>query len=94
MAALLFNCNLLRCETVPQFFMDYDRDIFLEVHMDDLHGAGTEWALASLKEELDKVVQFKVWTVHGPGSTYEHLTCTRTLHHGFTETERKPKYLQ
>ena len=80
MAALLLDCKLLRCEVAPQLFMEYHRGIFLEVHMDDLHGTGTERALANLKEELDKVAQFKVCAVHEPGSTYDRLEHSRTMH--------------
>ena len=62
--------------------------------MDDIHATGTEKASASLKVELDKTVQFKVWEVHAPGATYEHLKRIRTLKHGITEIECNPKYLQ
>jgi hypothetical protein len=56
MEALLLDCNSLRCDVDPQFFVYYARDICLEVHVGDLRGAGTERALASLREELDEVV--------------------------------------
>ena len=67
MAALLIECNLVRCEVAPQFFMDYERDIFIEVHMDDLHGTGTERAIAALKKELEATVQFKILGDSWPG---------------------------
>ena len=67
MVALLSECNLVRCEVAPQFFMDYERDIFVEVHMDDLHGTGTERAIAALKKELEATLpRFGRLTARGP----------------------------
>ena len=93
-ALLCDHCNMCRCEVAPQFFMDYDRDIFIEVHMDDFHGSGSERAIADLKKDLEGTVQFKVWEVHGAGAKYEHLKRLRTLSEGMTEIECNPKYLQ
>jgi hypothetical protein len=85
----------VRCEVAPEFFIDdYDRDIFVEVHMDYLHGAGAEHAIATLKEKLKTTVQFKVWEARGPGSTYERLKRICTLRDGLTRIVRIPKYLQ
>ncbi len=73
MAGVLGKANVLRHEVAPQFFVDHDRAIFLEGHADELHGAVTETAIKQLTAEFGESMQFKEWTVRGPGFTYEHL---------------------
>ena len=40
MAERLEEQSFDRCHAAPQFFANYELDVFVEVHMDDLHGTG------------------------------------------------------
>ena len=45
MAQRLEEQSFERCDAAPQFFANYELDVFVEVHMDDLHGTGPTLAL-------------------------------------------------
>ena len=45
MADCLEEQSFDRCDAAPQFLTNYELDVFIEVHMDDLHGSGPRLAL-------------------------------------------------
>ena len=51
-----------RCEAAPQFFANYELDVLIEVHMDDLHGTGPKLALDVLQTNLSQTIRFIEWT--------------------------------
>ena len=52
-----------RCDAAPQIFATFELDVFIEVHMDDLHGTGPRPALNLVQTNLSQKVRFKIWTV-------------------------------
>ena len=83
-----------RCDAVPQSFAHYELDVFLEVHMDDLHGTGPRIALEVVQNKSSQKIRFKIWTVCEVCMKYEYLERERVLHNGKTEITPNPKYLR
>ena len=71
-----------RCDAAPQFLAIYELDVFMEAHMDDLHGTGPKPALDRVQTNLSQKVHFKVWTVHemawGTNTSNVSECCTTT----------------
>ena len=67
----LVHYGLLRCPTNPNYFVG--KGIFMEVHMDDVHGAGEKKCLKDLASFLEKEFDLK-WQIHdADDADYEHL---------------------
>ena len=55
------------CDADPQPFANDELDVFIEVHMDDLHGIGPRPALDLVQTNLSQKIRFKIWTVNEVG---------------------------
>ena len=69
----------------PQFFANYELDVFSEVHTDDHHGTGLGPALDLDQASLSQRIRIKIWTVNEVGMRYEHLKRERVLYNDKTE---------
>ena len=69
------------CEAAPQFLANYELDVSVEVHMDDLHGIGPKLALELVRINFG----LKVRTVYEMGMRYEHLKRERVSQEDRTE---------
>ena len=67
-----------RCVSAPQFFRNPERQVGLEVHMDDVHGFGPDPQVQTFKEDLAAHIWFRDGSVH---------------HNGAVTIESNPKYL-
>ena len=56
-----------RCDAVPQFFANYELEVSIEVHMDDLHGTGPRLALDVTQTNFSQKFPFKIQTVYEVG---------------------------
>ena len=52
MAERLEEHSFYMCDAAPQFFANYELDVFIEVHMDDLHGTRPRPALDLVQTNL------------------------------------------
>ena len=77
-----------------QFSSNYELDVFIEVHMDDLHGTGPRPALEQIQAKLSPKILFKIWTVNEVGTRYEHLMRDRLLHNERTEIMANAQHLR
>ena len=58
-----------RCDAAPQLFANCELDVFIEVHMDDLHGTRPRLALEQMsKQTSHRKSVFKIWTVNEVGT--------------------------
>ena len=64
MAERLEEQSFDRCDAAPQFFANYELDVSIEVHMDELHGAGPRLAVDLVHTNLSHKIRFKIWTVY------------------------------
>ena len=48
-----------RCDAAPQFFANYELDVFIDFHMDDLRGTGRRLAMDLVQTNLSRKVRFK-----------------------------------
>ena len=74
LAAILFdNLGFFRCVAAPQFHWNTERGIALELHMDDIHGAGDVECQKQFINDLSREIEGK----GGDGcilrQPYEHL---------------------
>ena len=75
------------CGAAPQFFANYELDVFIAVHRDDLHGTGPRPALDLVQTNLSQKIRFKIWTEYEVGmntntsSVSECCTMTRLRSH-------------
>ena len=53
-----------RCDAAPQFLAIYELDVFVKVHMDDLHGTGPRLALDLVQTKRSQKIRFIIWTVY------------------------------
>ena len=69
-----------RCDAAPQFFANYELDVFIEVHMDDLHGTGPRPALDLIQTNFSQKMLVKIWTVNEVGVRTSSVSecCTMT----------------
>ena len=85
-----------RCDAAPQFFANYELDVFIQVHKDDLHGTGPRLALEQIQANLSQRIPCSIWTVTEVGTRYEHLERERVLDNHRTElvpNEKKQRVL-
>ena len=94
MAECLEEQSFDRCDAAPQFLANYELDVFIEVHMGDLHGSGPRLALDLVQTNLSQTIRFKIWTVNEVGMRYEHLKCERVLYNDRTEIVLDEKILE
>eukprot|EP00975_Prorocentrum_lima_P067086 12912954-Prorocentrum_lima.AAC.1 len=66
------------CIIAPQFFFHDEKQIMLELHMDDVHSVGPQEELLAFQDALKLHAHFKGGDVHDLGETYEHLKRLRT----------------
>ena len=83
-----------RCDAAPQFFANYELDVSIEVHMDELHGIGPRLAVDLVHTNLSHKIRFTIWTVYEVDMKYEHFQRERVLHNDKTEITPNPKYLR
>ena len=62
-----------RCVSAPEFFWNPDRQVEMEVHMDDVHGFGPDPQVEKFKEDLAAHIWFRDGGVHHEGAEYDHL---------------------
>jgi hypothetical protein len=92
-ASTLLGLGFLRCEAAPQFFWCPGRGIAVEVHMDDMHGAGLPEAIESFRNELKPLVKFKGGEPKSVGDKYMHLKRVRERFADRVEITPNDKYL-
>ena len=80
MAERLEEQSFDRCDAAPQFFANYELDVFIEVHMDDLHGTGPRLALDLVQTNFSQKIR--------------RVERVRVLHTDRTEIVPNPKYLR
>ena len=73
------------CDAALPFFTNYELDILIEVHMDDLHGTRLGAALDLVQANPSQKIRFKTWRVKAVGMRYEHFKRERVLHNDRTE---------
>ena len=66
-------------EAAPQFFRHKERQISVEVHMDDLHGCGPKASAEWMLEQLRVMLDLKKASTFKSGDTYSHLKRERHL---------------
>ncbi len=71
MADFLEEAGCIRCEPSPHFLYHEERRVAIEVHMDDMHGAGPPKGIDKLHKEVK--VKFREWTVMSVGDSYMPL---------------------
>ena len=49
----------MRCVSAPQFFRNPDRQVGMEVHMDDVHGLGPDPQVEKFREDLAAHIWFR-----------------------------------
>eukprot|EP00971_Amphidinium_carterae_P197342 3917089-Amphidinium_carterae.1 len=72
-AELLMSFGFLRCDVAPQFFYDPTNSLYLEVHIDDVHGCGRDADVEVLVELLREYVSLKFSGMVESGKEYCHL---------------------
>ena len=80
-----------KCDAAQKIFANYELDVFVEVHMDGLHGTGPRLALDLVQTNPSQKIRFNIWTVNEVGMRYEHLKRERVLHKDKTQTTPNPK---
>eukprot|EP00971_Amphidinium_carterae_P309332 6147173-Amphidinium_carterae.1 len=91
-AEQLENIGLERCEVAPHFFAERQKQIFLEVHMDDVHGTAPGDTITELFKEIGNLVQIKP-EVTKLGEVYWHLKRPRLRTEKGTWVGNNPKYV-
>ena len=51
-SGLVDKLGFTRCVSAPQFFWNPDRQVWMEVHMDDVHGFGPDPQVEKFNEDL------------------------------------------
>ena len=69
-----------RCDAAPQIFANYELDVFIELHMDDLQGTGPRPALDLVQANISQKIRSKMWTVNEVGMRYRRVKRERVLH--------------
>ncbi len=78
-AAQLARAGFVRCDAAPQFFYHVGWRLAIEVHTDDLHGAGPPPGMQRLTDVLSETVKSTEWSVMISGGSYMHLKRLREL---------------
>ena len=89
-SAVVDKLGFTRCVSAPQFFWNPERQVGMEVHMDDVHGFGPDPQVQKFKEDLAAHIWFRDGGVHHDGAEYDHLKRFRKKLNGI---ESNPKYL-
>ena len=71
-------------------FANSELDVFIEVHLDDLHALDRDQRWTWSKPTSHRTSFFKIWTVHEVGMRYEHVNHERVLHNSRTEVVLNP----
>ena len=87
-SALVDKLGFTRCVSAQQFFWSPDRQVAMEVHMDDVHGFGPDPQVEKFKD-----IWFRDGGVHHEGAEYDHLKRFRKRFNGVMTIESNPKYL-
>ena len=74
-------------------FWNPERQVGMEVHMDDVHGFGPDPQVQKFKEDLAAHIWFRDGGVHHDGAEYDHMKRFRKKLHGAVTIESNPKYL-
>ena len=82
-----------KCASAPQFCWSAERQVGMEVHMDDVHGFGTDPQVEKFMEDLAVHIRFRDGGVHHDGSEYDHLKRFHKKFNGVTTIASNPKYL-
>ena len=94
-AVILVNkLGFVRCTTAPQFYCSSERMVALELHMDDIHGAGTASGRENFVKDLALEINFKGGDRCETGKPYEHLLRLRLPMTGETRIQPNPKHLE
>ena len=72
-SAIVDKLGFTRCVSAPQFFWNPDRQVGMEVHMDDVHGFGPDSQMEKFKEDLAAHIWFRDGGVHREGAEYDYL---------------------
>ena len=70
-----------------------DRQVEMEVYMDDVHGFGPDPQVEKFKEDLAAHVWFRDGGVHREGAEYDHLKSFRKRLNGAMTIASNPKYI-
>ena len=93
-SALVDKLGFTRCVSAPQFFWNPDRQVVMEVHMDDVHALfWPDIQVEKFKEDLAAHIWFRDGGVHHEGAGYDHLKTFRKRFSGVMTIESNPKYL-
>ena len=90
-SALVDKLGFTRCVSAPQFFWNPDRQVGMEVHMDDVHGFGPDPQVEKFKEKFAAHIWFRDGGVHHEGAEYDHLKRFRKRLNGAMTIESNPK---
>ena len=72
-SALVDKLGFTRCVSAPQFFWNPDRQVGMEVHMDDVHGFVPDPQVEKFKEGFAAHIWFRDGGVHREIAEYDHL---------------------
>jgi hypothetical protein len=85
--------NYENCPGLPQFYLDRQRKVLLELHMDDIHGTGPTEVLKAAIEEMRTTFDLKATEVITAGR-YSHLKRERLrLENGDVMIRPSVKYI-
>ena len=71
-SSLVDKLGFTRCVSAPQFFWNPDRQVGMEVRMDDVHGFGLDPQVEKIKEDLPKTCPRPVFLPARKGSRLEN----------------------
>ena len=92
-SALVDKLGFTRCVSAPQFFWNPDRQVEMEVHMDDVDGFGPDAQVEKFKGDFAAQTWFRDGGVHREGAECDHLKRFRKRLNGVMTIESNPKYL-
>ena len=79
--------------SAPQFFWIAERQVGMEVHIDDLRGFGQDQQVEKFKKDLAVHIRFRDGGIPHNGSEYDHLKRIRKKFDGVPTIEGNPKCL-
>ena len=94
LAELLISLAFERHPGHPQFFIHRDRQLYLEVHMDDGQGCGPPVCIKEFAKELSDATAVKFFGPIEHGQEYSHLKRFRTPLRDGTVFRGNPRYLR
>ena len=93
MAERLEDQSFDRCDAAPRFFANYELDVFIEVHIKNLHHTKPRVALDLVQTNLSQKIRPKIWTVFKVGR-YGHFRRDRVLRKDRTEITPNQKKMR